>query len=434
MPLFPSPEPKISCFDDLDFFKDFENEFPTIVYNDALHSKSDRLTEHTLSPQHIDEFDLKDETSLSEYDEVEQNVLYFNDLFSFNIIFPDDLKSGKDNDDNKIDIIQSSGVNIVVWNYLVKGMLLNLIKNLYVPFGIPFDPKRYYKDGAYTRMLRRPRYVFFTLFKLGKLVSKNGYDVLDMALPPRDQRHQYLRFEGLQYTDADIADFEMRLGKIYRREVNRVQVFNFGGLIELMDERLRGRMLMKHKDAQGQSVESGRQISNKGDLSAYWREIYSEGDFLGTPPSYTLIRDPMLRLCYRLITCSIVGRSQALEKVFEGLTVIVRDLLVIDMAELVRLHICMELDDTWDWVAPGPKRQQVVVAGAPDATEDAPVAEESAPAVPAPVQAPHPPPPVARPSRTMAQRLVRVEEDVHEIRGVLGEQREILDSMACDFS
>ncbi|GKE13012.1 hypothetical protein Tco_1416563, partial [Tanacetum coccineum] len=79
-------------------------------------------------------------------------------------------------------------------------------------------------------------------------------------------------------------------------------------------------------------------------------------------------------------------------------------------------------------------RQQVVVAGAPDATEDAPVAEESAPAVPAPVQAPHPPPPVARPSRTMAQRLVRVEEDVHEIRGVLGEQREILDSMACDFS
>ncbi|GKA27946.1 hypothetical protein Tco_0714114 [Tanacetum coccineum] len=27
-----------------------------------------------------------------------------------------------------------------------------------------------------------------------------------------------LRFEGLQYTDADIADFEMRLGKIYKRE------------------------------------------------------------------------------------------------------------------------------------------------------------------------------------------------------------------------
>ncbi|GJR77548.1 hypothetical protein Tco_0089913 [Tanacetum coccineum] len=142
MPLFPSPELTVSCFDDLDFFKDFENEFPAIVYNDALPSKSNFLTEPTLSPQHIDEFDLKDETSLSEYDEVEQNILYFNDLFPFNIIYPDDLKSDKDNDDNKIDIIQSSG---------------------------------------------------------------------DMALPPRYQRHQYLRFEGLQYTDADIINFETRM-------------------------------------------------------------------------------------------------------------------------------------------------------------------------------------------------------------------------------
>ncbi|GJZ71573.1 hypothetical protein Tco_0635424 [Tanacetum coccineum] len=108
--------PKVSCFNDLDFFKDFENEFPAIVYNDALTSKLDFLTELTLCPQHIDQFDLKDETSF--------------------------LRE----------------VNIVTWNYLVNGVLLNLIKNLYVPFGIPFDPKRYYKDGVYTRMLRRPRF------------------------------------------------------------------------------------------------------------------------------------------------------------------------------------------------------------------------------------------------------------------------------------
>ncbi|GJX14039.1 retrovirus-related pol polyprotein from transposon TNT 1-94, partial [Tanacetum coccineum] len=163
MPLLPSPEPTVSCFDDLDFFKDFENEFPAIIYNDALTSKSDFLTEPTLSPQHINEFDLKDETSLCEYDEGEQNILYFNDLFPFNIIYPDNLKSDKDNDDNEIDIIQSFGgfvmefdVNIMAWSYLNNGMLLNLIKNLYVPFGISFDPKRYYKDGVYTRMLRRP--------------------------------------------------------------------------------------------------------------------------------------------------------------------------------------------------------------------------------------------------------------------------------------
>ncbi|GJY69830.1 hypothetical protein Tco_0472812 [Tanacetum coccineum] len=52
--------PEVSYFNDLDFFKDFENEFSAIVYNDALTSKSDLLTEPTTIPRHIDEFDLKD--------------------------------------------------------------------------------------------------------------------------------------------------------------------------------------------------------------------------------------------------------------------------------------------------------------------------------------------------------------------------------------
>ncbi|GJZ08566.1 hypothetical protein Tco_0542849 [Tanacetum coccineum] len=104
IPSFPSPKPTVSYFNDLDYFKDFENEFPSIVYNDALTSKSDFLTEPT-----IDEFNLKDETPLFECDREEQNVIYFNDLFPFNIIYPDDLKSDKDNDNDKIDIKQSSG-------------------------------------------------------------------------------------------------------------------------------------------------------------------------------------------------------------------------------------------------------------------------------------------------------------------------------------
>ncbi|GKD68734.1 hypothetical protein Tco_1322824 [Tanacetum coccineum] len=107
MPSFSSPEPKFSYSNDLDFFKDFENEFLAIVYNDALTSKSDFLTEHIISPQHIDEF--SNETSLPECDEKEQNVLYFNDLLPFNVIYPDDIKSDTDNDNNKIDIEQPSG-------------------------------------------------------------------------------------------------------------------------------------------------------------------------------------------------------------------------------------------------------------------------------------------------------------------------------------
>ncbi|GJX29719.1 hypothetical protein Tco_0237798 [Tanacetum coccineum] len=50
IPSIPSPEPAISCFDDLDFFNDFVNEFPTIVYNIAQMSKSDLLTEPILNP------------------------------------------------------------------------------------------------------------------------------------------------------------------------------------------------------------------------------------------------------------------------------------------------------------------------------------------------------------------------------------------------
>ncbi|GKD41581.1 hypothetical protein Tco_1261788 [Tanacetum coccineum] len=104
MSFLPSPKPTVSYFNDLDYFKDFEKEFLAIVYNDAQTSKLNFLTEPTLSPQHIDEFNLKDETSLSECDEEEQNVLNFNDLFSFNVVYPNDLKSDKENDDDKIDI------------------------------------------------------------------------------------------------------------------------------------------------------------------------------------------------------------------------------------------------------------------------------------------------------------------------------------------
>ncbi|GKB67328.1 hypothetical protein Tco_0928740 [Tanacetum coccineum] len=94
MPSFLSPN--------LDYFKDFENEFPAIVYNDALTSKLDFLTEPTISPQHIDEFNLKDKTSLSKCDKEEQNFLYFNDLFHFNVIYSDDLKSVTGNNNDEI--------------------------------------------------------------------------------------------------------------------------------------------------------------------------------------------------------------------------------------------------------------------------------------------------------------------------------------------
>ncbi|GJS40826.1 hypothetical protein Tco_0565869, partial [Tanacetum coccineum] len=101
--------PKVDYFDDLDYFKDFENEFPAIIYNDGLTSKSDIKIKPLVSSERIDEFNLIDEASLFEYDE--EIVSHFNNLF--NIIHPDDSKSEKDNDDNDIGIIQSSKGNAI---------------------------------------------------------------------------------------------------------------------------------------------------------------------------------------------------------------------------------------------------------------------------------------------------------------------------------
>ncbi|GJZ56334.1 hypothetical protein Tco_0611527 [Tanacetum coccineum] len=204
--------------------------------------------------------------------------------------------------------------------------------------------------------------------------------------------------------------------------------------------------------------------------------ISSAGDFLGTNPSYTLIRDPILRLCHQLIACSTVGRSQALEKVtvtdlfylrgmdvdsvnipyllarylrlfaagrksrahisggqfvarlaehfglltdeiLGGLAVIAPKLPIIDMTELVRLQICAQFNDTWAWVAMGPERQPVAAAGAPAVVEDALIIDEGGQADPAPEQAPqHPPPPPQAHAITMPQRMARLEENVLEIR------------------
>ncbi|GKA84912.1 retrovirus-related pol polyprotein from transposon TNT 1-94 [Tanacetum coccineum] len=91
MPSFPSSEPEVSYSNDLDFFKDFENEFPVIVYNDALTSKLYFLTEPTISPLHIDEFDLKDETYGHECDCLPGDNLECIFNFLIESVFPDCL-------------------------------------------------------------------------------------------------------------------------------------------------------------------------------------------------------------------------------------------------------------------------------------------------------------------------------------------------------
>ncbi|GKF12238.1 hypothetical protein Tco_0050164, partial [Tanacetum coccineum] len=291
------------------------------------------------------------------------------------------------------------------------------------------------------------------------------------------------------YSNADIADFKERLTRIYRREVHRVPVFEFGALLDLMAEGLSTRMgplvyelilefystfrfghaildldtpgalqfelggsrrcmswrefilaLKLHTDEELQTAgfgaywtDSASQIPNKGDLRDYWIGISSTGDFLDTSPSYTMIRDPILRLYHRLIAFSIAGRSQAPEKVtvtdlfyLRGMDVdsvnvpylLARYLrlfatrrkseahisggqFVARLAEHFRLLTAEILGGFTAWVAMGPERQPDAAAGIPGVAYDAQIINEGGQADLTPIQAPPSP---AAPARTIHAR------------------------------
>ncbi|GKB77099.1 hypothetical protein Tco_0943994 [Tanacetum coccineum] len=119
-------------------------------------------------------------------------------------------------------------------------------------------------------------------------------------------------------------------------------------------------------------AKSARQIPDKGDLSAYWRGISSEGDFLSTTPSYIAIRDPMLRLCHRSVNIPYLF-AQYLRRFSSGRKY---------ETMISRGHfICYELADTSDWVAPGLERQPDAAAGAPKVVEGALDVDKGAQAV-----------------------------------------------------
>ncbi|GJS08991.1 hypothetical protein Tco_0365787 [Tanacetum coccineum] len=229
-------------------------------------------------------------------------------------------------------------------------------------------------------------------------------------LPPRDQRHLWLRYQVVGYTKEIVHDFEQRLEMIFGRHVNRVHILDFKGLTPNMRQDLAERMRMVYTRDDGQEMAedgfsaywlgSERVIPDKEDLSDYRVEIYSGRDFLRGAPSYTYIRDPVRRLCHRHAERRNSGAR------LSGGYVIGR----------LAHHFGLVSDDGLSGLSvvasPRPERQQVPVAGAPEAVEDAPAVDEGAQADPAPVQAPQPPPPPSAAGRTMPQRLGRLEEEI----------------------
>ncbi|GJR69307.1 uncharacterized mitochondrial protein-like protein [Tanacetum coccineum] len=208
-------------------------------------------------------------------------------------------------------------------------------------------------------------------------------------LPRREQRHPFFRYQGLEYSNRDIANFEERLGRIHDRDTHRVHVLNFKGMLELMRDVFYARILMEHRDDDGVMVFTsqawGRVFETRGPLV---RELILE--FLAgldlercclvwilltlSSFSRTLIRDPVLRLCHRMIAHSIAGRSQTPEK-----------------------------------VPTRPARQEGNAGG---------VAEEAPVALGGGEEDEEMPQAVSSPPRTQGERIDRLEEDVHGMREV----------------
>ncbi|GJR30814.1 hypothetical protein Tco_1107046 [Tanacetum coccineum] len=301
------------------------------------------------------------------------------------------------------------------------------------------------------------------IWRIGQILPSFKTSIRHMApLSPREQRHLFLRYQGLEYTNADIADFEERMVMEHRDDAG-VVVFTIRAWGRLFDTR--GPLVRELILEFFSTLRFGEVLLDLDALDTIQFQLGGSRRRLRPPPSYTLIRDPVLRLCHQMMAHSIAGRSQAPKKVtvtdlfyLRGMDVgsvnipylLARYLRLFTAGRKSGAHISSgqfvaRLDRHFRLLTAeilgglmiiAPKlpiidmeRQPIVAASAPVVTEDAPAADEGDQAVLAPVQAPQqPPPPPPAVARTMPQRLGRLEEevqglhrDVGTLRGLVGE-------------
>ncbi|GJR19896.1 hypothetical protein Tco_0968423 [Tanacetum coccineum] len=312
----------------------------------------DFLTEPTLCPQHIDEFDLKDETSLSKYDEVEQNIF---------------------------------------------------ICHMALP---PCDQRhlwlRYQVEGYTEEIVHDFEQRLKTIF--GRQV--NRLHILDFEGLTPDIRQDLAERLRMVYTGDDGQ--EIFLGGARRSMTWRQFILALG--LHTAEE-------MAEDGFEAYWLGSERVIPDKGDLSGYWIEISSDKDFFeihsllyihqrsgskavsqhgpGAANVPYLLAQYLFRHAEgrkssaRLSGGYFIGRlahhfGLVSDDGLRGLSVVTRELPLIDMGDLVKLNIYMEVGDYWAW------------------------------AVPIPIHAPPSPPPAE--GRTMPLRLGRLEEEIQGLR------------------
>ncbi|GJX86493.1 retrovirus-related pol polyprotein from transposon TNT 1-94 [Tanacetum coccineum] len=402
----------------LDCFTDLETEYPAIVFNDA--SDAAFSCEPTVSPLNNNKIDFN--ISFDESDDEDYMVIFDENSFSCKIISIDNLKTDSENENDKVNMPPS----------LSPEPMFGYIDDLdfFKDFENEFPAIAYNDLKSKSDPLNEPSLRVEARDDMGRAV--NRVHVLDFAGLTDGMRQTLGDRLSMVYTGDDghtlftshawrrMSDIEMGL------DVADTLCFQLGGARRRMTWRLFILALGLHSEEEMAEAGFGadwsgskRVILDKGDLRDYWMEISSNRDFLGLAPSYVHIKDHVRRLCHRMIACSISGRGQEAEKYLfrhaegrksgsrlsgghfirrlaahfglvgdqglRGLSVVVSELLVINLHELARFNIYSRFGDTWAWVASGPERQQAAAAGAPGAAEDALAADEGAQAVPAPV-------------------------------------------------
>ncbi|GJZ39009.1 hypothetical protein Tco_0585572 [Tanacetum coccineum] len=210
---------------------------------------------------------------------------------------------------------------------------------------IPFDPKQYYKDGYHTKVAEAKVHM--------------------APLPVADQRNPWLSYQIEEYTKEIRRSYEQRLETIWSRPVNRVHVLDFEGLTAEMRQDLAVRLRMVYSGGVRRRMMWRKFILALGLHTE--QEMAEARDFLGPAPSYVLIRDPVRRLCHKMIAYSISGRGQAPEKACGGEE---------EQGQAVRRALYWVFSYAF-WAAQGPERQQAAAAGALEADKAGLAAEEA---------------------------------------------------------
>nr|GEU97758.1 hypothetical protein [Tanacetum cinerariifolium] len=83
---------------------DFENEFLAIVYSDALTSEAEVSCEPTISAYPAIKIDFDFKISSSDYDDEDYTFIYDKNTFSYKLVSINDLTSDSNDDYDKIDI------------------------------------------------------------------------------------------------------------------------------------------------------------------------------------------------------------------------------------------------------------------------------------------------------------------------------------------